>query len=93
MGDLSGTSLEHVGIDLGQSDGAVDAVNIAGTAADDAIAVSGAAGAVAVAGLPAAVALRNAESADRLRSAAAPARTRPTARAWRPNTIGLDFVH
>ena len=71
VGDLSGTDVTEVGIDLsgpnGGGDGAADTVTVNGTNGDDAIFVAGDAGGVAVLGLQAAVNIFSPEQAnDRL---------------------------
>ena len=71
VGDLSGTDVTGVGIDLrgpnGGGDGAADTVTVNGTNGDDAIFVAGDAGGVAVLGLQAAVNIFSPEQAnDRL---------------------------
>ncbi|WP_027520187.1 calcium-binding protein [Bradyrhizobium sp. WSM1417] len=73
VGDLTGTGVTQVNIDLagvpgsGVGDGAADTVTVNGTAANDSIQVTGTGGSVTVAGLPATVTLTGAEGAnDRL---------------------------
>src|SRR6185436_10407886 len=72
VGDLSGTSVEEVGIDLAGSgdgnapDGAVDSVTVSGTNGADAISVVGQDGDVAVTGLQAGVSIEAVEAQDRL---------------------------
>ena len=70
VGDLSGTGVTQVAIDLaatpgsGVGDGAADTVTVNGTADNDNVQVSGAGGSVTVAGLSATVTLAGAESAN-----------------------------
>jgi Ca2+-binding RTX toxin-like protein len=73
VGDLTGTGVTQVAIDLasqpgsGVGDGAADSVTVNGTNGSDNIQVSGTGGSVAVAGLPATVTLAGSEGAnDRL---------------------------
>jgi len=67
VGDLTGTDLASVQVDLGEADGAADRVAVAGTAGDDAITVNGDAGGVKVSGLHTGVKILNPEFAnDRL---------------------------
>src|SRR5262249_44331063 len=65
VGDLTGTDVKSVDVDLGNSagtgDGAADPVGGAGTAGADSIAASGDAGEVRVTRLPATVAIHHAE--------------------------------
>jgi hypothetical protein len=69
VGDLSGTSMQHVEVNLGgslggpASDGAADRVTVAGTAGDDAMAVRGQGTTVDLTGLPAAVRINRADAA------------------------------
>lgn len=64
VGDLTGTGVTQVNIDLagvpgsGVGDGAADTVTVNGTAANDSIQVTGTGGSVTVAGLPATVTLQ-----------------------------------
>ena len=70
VGDLTGTGVTQVNIDLagapgtGVGDGAADTVTVNGTAGNDSIQVTGTGGSVSVAGLPAAVILTGAEGAN-----------------------------
>jgi Ca2+-binding RTX toxin-like protein len=71
VGDLTGTDVKPVGLDLrgpdGGGDGAPDTVTVNGTQGDDAFGAAGDAGGVAVSGLKAEVAISSAEqSNDRL---------------------------
>src|ERR1700690_2585163 len=70
VGDLTGTGVTQVAIDLestpgsGVGDGAADTVTVDGTAGNDTIQVSGVGGSVTVAGLPATVTLAGSEGAN-----------------------------
>jgi Ca2+-binding RTX toxin-like protein len=68
VGDLSGTDVDEVNVDLaasgGGGDGAADSVLVKGTNRDDVVFVSGANGAVSVLGLAARVNVTNAEQAS-----------------------------
>src|SRR5262249_5508972 len=72
VGDLSGTDVTQVQIDLAGAiggttgDNAVDTVTVNGTNAGDAVDVLGSAGSVAVFGLPAQVSISHAETTDQL---------------------------
>ena len=72
IGDLSGTDLVSVNLDLagvessGTADGATDTVTLAGTNGADTIAIVGSAGNVTVSGLPAIVNIKAADPADGL---------------------------
>ena len=72
VGDLSGTGVTQVALDLAGmpgsnvGDGASDSVTVNGTARNDMVQVSGQGGSISVAGLPAAVTLAGAESGDHL---------------------------
>ena len=67
VGDLTGTDLTSVQVDLGEADGAADRVAVAGTSGDDTITVNGDAGGVKVSGLHTGVKILNPEFAnDRL---------------------------
>jgi Ca2+-binding RTX toxin-like protein len=72
VGDLSGTDVRRVDIDLGAQltgtggDGAVDAVTVQGTPGSDFVRVSGSDGDVRVEGLQATAAITDAEPADQL---------------------------
>jgi Ca2+-binding RTX toxin-like protein len=67
VGDLTGTDLASLQVDLGESDGAADRVAVAGTDGDDAITVNGDAGGVKVSGLHTGVKILSPEFAnDRL---------------------------
>src|SRR3712207_5315467 len=92
VGDLSGTAMKDVGISLGIADGDADVVNVAGTAGNDAIAVSGGAGRATVTGLPSSVAIRHAESADQLAVAGGAGQDTLDSAALAPGTIGLTFA-
>jgi len=66
-GDLSGTDLTQVNLDLsnsGAGDGAIDTVTVNGTNGADGIVVSGAGSSVSVAGLPASVNIVGSEGAN-----------------------------
>ena len=69
VGDLTGTGVTQVAIDLagvagsGVGDGAADSVTVNGTVGNDNIQVAGAGGSVTVAGLPATVTLAGSEAA------------------------------
>ena len=71
VGDLTGTGVTQVAIDLagqpgsGVGDGAADSVTVNGTAGNDNIQVAGTGGSVTVAGLPATVTLAGAEGSQR----------------------------
>ncbi len=70
VGDLTGTGVTQVAIDLsgvagsGVGDGAADSVTVNGTAGNDTVQVTGTGGSVTVAGLPAAVSLIGSEGAN-----------------------------
>ncbi len=70
VGDLTGTGVKLVAIDLagqagsGVGDGAADSVTVNGTNGNDNVQVSGTGGSVTVAGLPASVTLAGAEGAN-----------------------------
>jgi len=72
VNDLSGTDVTKVNLNLdsaqgtGAGDGAVDNVLVNGTAAADAIVITGSAGNVTVAGLPATVSITGSEATDTL---------------------------
>ena len=67
VGDLTGTDLASLQVDLGGADGAPDRVAVAGTDGDDAITVNGDAGGVKVSGLHTGVEILDPEFAnDRL---------------------------
>jgi Ca2+-binding RTX toxin-like protein len=70
LGDLSGTDLQHVTIDLtatgGASDGQADTVVVTATNGDDAITVTSASGVVTVHGLAAEVQIFGFDAGDRL---------------------------
>jgi Ca2+-binding RTX toxin-like protein len=72
VGDLTGTGVTQVAIDLaatagsGHGDGAVDTVNVNGTAGDDKINVVSSGASVNVNGLPAQVTIAGAEKTDQL---------------------------
>jgi len=72
VGDMSGTDLEEIGIDLAgfvdgnEGDGAIDSVTISGTNGDDAIDVVSADETVAITGLQADVSIDHAEADDQL---------------------------
>jgi Ca2+-binding RTX toxin-like protein len=61
VGDLTGTDLTQVAIDLGQGDGQPDTVTVNGTAGDDQIRVVSSGASVVVNGLPAQVTISDAE--------------------------------
>ena len=68
VGDLSGTAIQQIAIDLGApagiGDGAADSVYLTGSAKDDSIAVALGAGGITVTGLPAQVTIAAAEAGD-----------------------------
>jgi hypothetical protein len=66
VGDLTGTDVKTVNLDLGVGDGQRDRVVVDGTNGDDTINVSGDASGVAVSGLSALVAIQHQEPADEL---------------------------
>ncbi|CAN7260130.1 hypothetical protein [Rhizobium sp. LjRoot254] len=68
IGDLTGTDVESVDVDLVEKRGAgsADTVTVAGTAAADVVVLSVANGVISVGGLPATTAIRNADARDRL---------------------------
>ncbi len=72
VGDLSGTGVTQVALDLAGmpgsnvGDGATDSVTVNGTAGNDMVQVSGQGGSVSVVGLPAAVTLAGSEDGDQL---------------------------
>jgi Ca2+-binding RTX toxin-like protein len=72
VGDLSGTGVKQVGLDLAGvpgsnvGDSATDSVTVNGTAGNDIVQVSGQGGSVSVAGLPVAVTLAGSETGDQL---------------------------
>jgi Ca2+-binding RTX toxin-like protein len=67
VGDLTGTDLASLQVDLGGADGAIDRVAVAGTDGEDAITVNGDAGGVKVSGLHTGVEILDPEFAnDRL---------------------------
>jgi Ca2+-binding RTX toxin-like protein len=67
VGDLTGTDLASLQVDLGEADGAADRVAVAGTDGNDAITVNGDAGGVKVSGLHTGVKILSPEFAnDRL---------------------------
>ncbi len=66
VGDLSGTDVKSVNLDLGAGDGQRDRVVVDGTNGDDTINVSGDSSGVAVSGLSARVAIQHQEPTDEL---------------------------
>jgi Ca2+-binding RTX toxin-like protein len=64
VGDLSGTDVGTVNLDLGANDGQPDSVHVDGSGGRDRVDVTGAAGTVSVTGLAAAVNVANAEPAN-----------------------------
>jgi Ca2+-binding RTX toxin-like protein len=66
VGDLSGTEVKTVNLDLGAADGRRDQVVVDGTDGDDTINVNGDASGVAVSGLSAQVAIQHQEPTDEL---------------------------
>ena len=66
VGDLSGTDVKTVNLDLGAADGQRDRVVVDGTDGDDTINVNGDASGVAVSGLSAQVAIQHQEPTDEL---------------------------
>jgi hypothetical protein len=99
VGDLSGTVADLVEINLGgmpglpASDGAADVVTVAGTAADDAMRVTGAGTTVDLTGLPAAVRLSRADGAtDRLVVNGGGGADALDASGLPAGTVGVEFV-
>jgi Ca2+-binding RTX toxin-like protein len=99
VGDLAGTSMEHVEVNLGgslggpASDGAADRVTVAGTAAADAIVASGAGTTADVTGLPATVRITRADAAtDTLAIDGGEGADTLDASGLPSGTIGLEFV-
>jgi Ca2+-binding RTX toxin-like protein len=85
VGDLTGTNVTQVAIDLGQGDGQPDTVTVNGTAGDDLIRVANNDASVVVNGLPAQITISGAEPGnDSSSSTAAPATTRSMPRRWWP---------
>src|SRR5262249_40974153 len=67
VGDLSGTGVQEVNLDLGGQDGAADNVIVQGTQGDDVVSVTGDANSTTVQGLSAQINITGAEAAnDRL---------------------------
>jgi Ca2+-binding RTX toxin-like protein len=66
VGDLTGTGVTGVAIDLGAGDLAADSVTVHATQGDDVIAVQGQGGSLTVAGLPELVTISGSESTDAL---------------------------
>ncbi|UVC06740.1 hypothetical protein IHQ71_15910 [Rhizobium sp. TH2] len=68
IGDLTGTDVESIDIDLVEKRraGSADTVTVVGTAAADVVVLSVANGVISVGGLPATTAIRNADARDRL---------------------------
>jgi Ca2+-binding RTX toxin-like protein len=72
VGDLSGTGVTRVALDLAGvpgsnvGDGATDSVTVNGTGGNDTVEVTGQGGSITVTGLPASVTLAGSESGDRL---------------------------
>jgi len=64
VGDLTGTDVSEVNLDLGAGDGAADNVFVEGTAGDDSVKVEGKNGSATVSGLAATVNINGAESAN-----------------------------
>ena len=66
VGDLSGTDVQAVNLDLGAGDGQIDRVAVDGTSGNDTLTVAGVGSGVAVAGGHALVSVLNQESSDQL---------------------------
>jgi Ca2+-binding RTX toxin-like protein len=92
VGDLSGTAVTTVNLDLGASDGAADSVIVDGTAAADGIAVAGTNGRAEVSGLAATVRITSSEIAlDALTIAARAGDDTVDASAFDANTAKLKL--
>jgi Ca2+-binding RTX toxin-like protein len=98
VGDLRGTDVQTVDVDLGAQlnasggDSAVDAVTVTGTPGKDHIRVSGSRGDVRVSGLRANVRLSDAEPADRLTIDTLAGNDRVATRGLAPRTITLSVL-
>lgn len=98
VGDLRGTDVQKVDIDLGAQlnasggDLATDAVTVTGTAGRDNIRVSGSGGNVRVSGLKADVQLKDAEPADQLTIDTLTGRDHVNTGRLTPGTIGLSIL-
>ena len=98
VGDLRGTDVRKVDIDLGAQlnasggDGAVDAVTVTGTAGRDHIRVSGSHGDVRVSGLRADVRLKDAEPTDTLTVDTLAGRDRVNTGGLAPGTITFSIL-
>ncbi|WP_165555624.1 calcium-binding protein [Kribbella pittospori] len=98
VGDLRGTDVKNVDVDLGAQlnasggDSAVDAVTVTGTAGRDHIRVSGSSGDVRVSGLKADVRLKDAEPTDQLRIDTLAGRDDVNTRRLAPGTISLSIL-
>src|SRR5205814_943115 len=66
VGDLSGTDVRAVNLDLGAGDGQVDRVTVDGTSGNDALGIAGAGSGVSVTGGQALVTVTNQEPGDQL---------------------------
>jgi Ca2+-binding RTX toxin-like protein len=66
VGDLTGTGVTQVAIDVGAADGQADKVTVTGTAKNDQITIAGSGNTVVVDGLPEQVTVTNAEAGDLL---------------------------
>ena len=66
VGDLSGTDVQAVNLDLGAGDGQIDRVTVDGTGGNDALTVAGVGSGVSVAGGQALVSVLHQESSDQL---------------------------
>jgi Ca2+-binding RTX toxin-like protein len=97
VGDLSGTGVKTVNIDLGfpagsgKGDGAADTVTVTGTAGDDAVTVAGDANLISVLGLSAQVNVTGAEPTDTLAISAGAGNDVVTAAALAPNAVSLSI--
>ncbi len=98
VGDLRGTDVQKVDIDLGAQlnarggDSAVDAVTVTGTAGQDNIRVSGSRGDVRVSGLRADVQLSNVEPTDHLTVDTLAGNDRVATGRLAPGTITLSIL-
>jgi Ca2+-binding RTX toxin-like protein len=98
VGDLRGTDVRKVTVDLGPQpntrggDSAVDTVTVTGTAGRDLVHVSGSHGDVRVSGLRADVQLENAESTDKLTIDTLAGNDRVSTRGLARGTIGLSIL-
>ena len=98
VGDLRGTDVRKVDVDLGAQlnasggDAAVDAVTVKGTPANDHIRVSGSHGDVRVSGLSADVRLKDAEPTDQLTIDTLAGRDRVNSGGLAPGTITFSIL-